>query len=128
MNKSDKKKKTPEELTATAKQSFPDTPIIPVSTKTTDGIRDLVCSVKKLLSAKEKKEAFVGLGSERQKKLIDEALESVNHVFLVSEEGFTLDAAVQDIEDAIDSLAEITGEVTPDDILESVFSSFCVGK
>ncbi|MBO7486349.1 MAG: tRNA uridine-5-carboxymethylaminomethyl(34) synthesis GTPase MnmE [Spirochaetaceae bacterium] len=128
MNKSDKTKKTVEELTSTAKQSFPDTPIIPVSTKTTDGIRDLVYSVKKLLSAKEKKEASVGLGSERQKKLIDEALESVNHVFVVSEEGFTLDAAVQDIEDAISSLAEITGEVTPDDILESVFSSFCVGK
>ena len=88
----------------------------------------MVSAVKGLLVHKEKTENTVGLGSERQKKILDEALDSVNHVFEVTNEGFTLDAAVQDIEDAISSLAEITGEVTPDDILESVFSSFCVGK
>jgi len=41
---------------------------------------------------------------------------------------FTLDAVVQDLEDALNSLGEITGEVTSDDVLESIFSRFCVGK
>ncbi|MBO4731544.1 MAG: tRNA uridine-5-carboxymethylaminomethyl(34) synthesis GTPase MnmE [Spirochaetaceae bacterium] len=128
MNKSDKTAQSCKELIAKTQTRFPGTVIIPVSTKTTDGIRDLVSAVKGLLVHKEKTENTVGLGSERQKKILDEALDSVNHVFEVTNEGFTLDAAVQDIEDAISSLAEITGEVTPDDILESVFSSFCVGK
>ena len=128
MNKSDKTTLPSHEIVAKTKKQLSDTAIIPVSTKTTDGIRDLVSAVKGLLVRKEKAENIAGLGSERQKKILDEALDSVNHVFKVTSEGFTLDAAVQDIEDAISSLAEITGEVTPDDILESVFSSFCVGK
>ena len=39
-------------------------------------------------------------------------------------EGFTLDAAVHDIEDAIASLGELTGEITSSDILK-LFSEFC---
>ena len=29
---------------------------------------------------------------------------------------------------ALDALGELTGEVTPDDVLGRVFSGFCVGK
>ena len=31
-------------------------------------------------------------------------------------------------EDALDSLGEVTGDVTPDDVLGSIFANFCVGK
>jgi tRNA modification GTPase len=34
----------------------------------------------------------------------------------------------EDIRSAINSLAEITGKITSDDILRSVFSRFCIGK
>ena len=66
-------------------------------------------------------------GSARQKVAIVDALESVKHA---QESGaqYTLDAVVQDLEDALASLGEVTGEVTPDDVLDSVFSNFCVGK
>ena len=33
-----------------------------------------------------------------------------------------------DLDEAIRALGEITGETTPDDILERIFSSFCIGK
>ena len=33
-----------------------------------------------------------------------------------------------DLDDAIKALGEITGETTPDDVLERIFSSFCIGK
>lgn len=33
-----------------------------------------------------------------------------------------------DLRDALNALGEITGETTPDDILEKIFASFCIGK
>ena len=68
-----------------------------------------------------------GLGSERQKCAVEKALESVSHALSLSED-YALDAVVQDLEDALDFLGEITGDVTPEDVLDSVFSHFCVGK
>ena len=41
---------------------------------------------------------------------------------------YTLDAVVQDLEDALDALGTVTGDVTPDDVLGSIFAHFCVGK
>ena len=34
----------------------------------------------------------------------------------------------EDLRAAQDSLGEITGQVTPDDLLGRIFSSFCIGK
>jgi len=33
-----------------------------------------------------------------------------------------------DIRHALHHLGEITGEITTDDLLESIFSNFCIGK
>jgi tRNA modification GTPase len=33
-----------------------------------------------------------------------------------------------DIQEALEALGELTGEVTTDDILDRIFGSFCVGK
>ena len=39
-----------------------------------------------------------------------------------------LDIISMDIQEAIEALGEITGEVTTDDILDRIFGTFCVGK
>ena len=57
-----------------------------------------------------------------------EALECVKHALVSADDNYTLDAVVQDLEDAIDFLGEVTGDVTPDDVLGSIFANFCVGK
>jgi tRNA modification GTPase len=33
-----------------------------------------------------------------------------------------------ELRDALDAVGEITGETTPDDILERIFTRFCIGK
>ena len=69
-----------------------------------------------------------GLGSVRQKDAVASALECVKHSLVSADDNYTLDAVVQDLEDALDALGEVTGDVTPDDVLGSIFENFCVGK
>ena len=44
------------------------------------------------------------------------------------EEGLPLDLVAMDIRQATHFLGEITGAITPDEILSNIFSSFCIGK
>lgn len=102
---------------------------VKISAKTGLGISDLIKTVKGALVQSTKSDRTqAGLGSERQKQAVDEALDSVNHALEVSEGGFSMDAVVQDLEDALSFLSEITGETTPEDILGNIFANFCVGK
>lgn len=107
-----------------------DVPSVKISAKQGIGIHNLLKEVKKILVEKNASEQEgAGLGSERQKKSVEEALERVDHALEIADTGeYGLDAVVQDLEDALDSLGEVTGEVSPDDVLGNIFSRFCVGK
>ncbi len=100
-----------------------------VSAKTGYGLKQLADMVKQqLVSSDAPEREQAGLGSARQEAAVREALDCVRHALKSAEGDFTLDATVQDLEDALDCLGEVTGDVTPDDILDSIFSHFCVGK
>jgi tRNA modification GTPase len=43
-------------------------------------------------------------------------------------EGYSEEVALVSLHDALRSLGEITGEVTIEDILDQIFSTFCIGK
>ncbi|MCQ2575924.1 MAG: tRNA uridine-5-carboxymethylaminomethyl(34) synthesis GTPase MnmE [Treponema sp.] len=104
-------------------------PVCCVSSKTGTGLKELFDEVTKLLTAgvtTERQQA--GIGSERQKNAVAEALECVKHAIISADDNYSLDAVVQDLEDALDFLGEVTGDVTPDDVLGSIFANFCVGK
>ena len=111
------------------------TEIIPISSKTGTGLAELLSKIYSILTAglagaagntTERTQAC--LGSARQKEAVAAALESVKHALVSADDNYTLDAVVQDLEDALDSLGEVTGDVTPDDVLGSIFANFCVGK
>ena len=104
-------------------------PMVKISSKTGDGLKELYDDITKILTSglsTEREQA--GLGSARQKEAVLEALECVKHALVSADDNYTLDAVVQDLEDALDSLGEVTGDVTPDDVLGSIFENFCVGK
>ena len=42
--------------------------------------------------------------------------------------GITNDLLAVDIRQALHHLGEITGEITTEDLLENIFSKFCIGK
>lgn len=101
-----------------------------LSAKNGNGIGLLISTAKTILCGGEESDRNVaGLGSQRQKNSVSEALERIEHALSIAQDGsYGLDAVVQDLEDCLDSLGEVTGEVTPDDVLGSVFANFCVGK
>jgi len=71
---------------------------------------------------------YVALGSERQKKLVDAAYCALEEALTLSEKEEPLDIIAPLLREAVNSLGEITGEVSTADILEEMFSRFCVGK
>lgn len=103
---------------------------IKLSAKNGSGIGSLISTAKNILCGGEESDRnAAGLGSQRQRNSVSEALERIQHALTIAQDGsYGLDAVVQDLEDCLDSLGEVTGEVTPDDVLGSVFANFCVGK
>ena len=103
-----------------------------ISSKTGEGLSELFAQIYAILTAGiaggTTERAQAGLGSARQKESVSAALESVRHALVSADDNYTLDAVVQDLEDALDALGEVTGDVTPDDVLGSIFANFCVGK
>jgi tRNA modification GTPase len=39
-----------------------------------------------------------------------------------------LELIALELRDALDSLGRVLGQITPDDVLGRIFSSFCIGK
>ena len=102
---------------------------VSISAKNSFGIESLIKELKEILCAGNvSNREQAGLGSARQKTAVENALECAEHALVAADDNYTLDAVVQDLEDCLDFLGEVTGEVTPDDVLESIFSNFCVGK
>lgn len=54
--------------------------------------------------------------------------EALQAVIEAIDNGVTGDFLAQDIRNALFHLGEITGEITTDDLLDNIFSKFCIGK
>ncbi len=68
------------------------------------------------------------LNNERQIGLALQAESSMKNALQTLEDGMELDLVTIDLEKAWTSLKEITGEVGKEDLLDEIFSRFCLGK
>ena len=108
--------------------------ILAVSAKTGEGISGLLRSIAGLLEEPSSgkmssaEQDAAGPGTVRQKELIDAALASVEEALALAGGEEPLDIIAPLLRSSINSLGEITGEVSSADILETMFSRFCVGK
>lgn len=106
-------------------------PAVRLSSKTGAGLDMLIDTVAGLVTADTAlpmQDAGVSLGTERQKEAVTAALEAACHALEAGRSGYPLDAVIQDVEEAVHALGSVTGEVRSDDILDKIFSGFCVGK
>lgn len=68
------------------------------------------------------------LNNERQIGLAIQAEQSMKNAIRTLEDGMELDLVTIDLEDAWTSLKEITGKAGKEDLLDEIFSRFCLGK
>ncbi|MDR2102474.1 MAG: tRNA uridine-5-carboxymethylaminomethyl(34) synthesis GTPase MnmE [Treponema sp.] len=117
-----------------------DFPILETSAKTGQGLPELTAA----LSAALEKAAGAGgkdgsrlpgegknpagIGTERQRDLVVRAAAAVEEALLLADRREPLDIIAPLLREGINALGEITGEVSTADILETMFSRFCVGK
>jgi tRNA modification GTPase len=100
-----------------------------VSAITMQGIDRLIGRiVTTIVPGEQRKTGAPVIDSLRQKNLLDRAVEALDEVIAGITAGVPVDAISVDLQEALHALGEITGEVTSEDILDAVFSGFCVGK
>ena len=108
-------------------------PVLAVSAKTGDGAGALCAAMTALLESRNgggtpDGNRTPGIASARQKRLVDSAAEAVKEALDLADRGEPLDLIAPLLREGVNALGEITGEVSAADILEAIFSRFCVGK
>jgi tRNA modification GTPase len=68
------------------------------------------------------------LGSLRQHDLVEAARCAAEETVAALREGLSPEYAATHCHAALDALADLVGETTPEDVLARVFASFCIGK
>ncbi|MHB0913971.1 MAG: tRNA uridine-5-carboxymethylaminomethyl(34) synthesis GTPase MnmE [Armatimonadota bacterium] len=64
----------------------------------------------------------------RHLRTLEEAQSAIARAFETAQVGLPIDLAAIDIRAAMDALGRITGETVAEDVLDRIFSEFCIGK
>jgi tRNA modification GTPase len=106
---------------------FANASMLRTSARTGQGLPELEDAIGKLLlngSQVAPDQGLVNRAHQRDSlRRASEALDRMLVNFGASPEFLSIE-----LKDALDALGQITGETTPDDLLEMIFSSFCIGK
>jgi tRNA modification GTPase len=70
----------------------------------------------------------VAISSSRHRDILVRALGGLDRFLLQLKSGASGELLAIDLRDGLAAVGEITGETTPDTILDMIFSSFCIGK
>ncbi|MBU5592408.1 tRNA uridine-5-carboxymethylaminomethyl(34) synthesis GTPase MnmE [Clostridium sp. MSJ-4] len=102
--------------------------IIEVSAKTGEGIEILKKKIKDLFFKGEIKPTEVMITNSRHKEALYRAKERCLAALDTLNSGISIDLASIDVRSAWMNLGEITGETLEEDIIDKIFSEFCLGK
>ena len=102
---------------------------VALSAKTGDGVETLRGAIRsQLMAAGAEAADGVIVTNMRHQEALDRARESLAQAKNSVEAGMANELIAVDIRGAADALGEITGVITTDEILEQIFSTFCIGK
>ena len=109
-------------------QSTPNNDILAISAKTGEGLdvlRDQLVAIGKGLMSTQN---AVLVTNVRHYEALKHANESLDAVDKGLEDGIPTDLVAQDLREALYYLGTITGEITTEEVLGSIFGRFCIGK
>lgn len=106
-----------------------DKPVIEISAKNESGIDQLEEKIKEMffggaLSFNDE----IYITNERQKAAIANAVESLKMVLQSIDDGMPEDFYSIDLMNCYDELGSLIGEATGEDLIDTIFSDFCMGK
>ena len=105
-------------------------PVVAISTLTGAGVpelRDAITNAFMHGHAIDGRE-FVAVSKARHRDALLKARISLQAFVGNLEAGVNMELLPVDLRDALDAVGEVTGETTADDVLDRIFSSFCIGK
>ncbi len=103
-------------------------PTVEISALLNKGIKELKQKILNLSIAELDMEKSPVIPNLRHKKALEQAAESLEAALAGLENGQAEELLAIDIKHSIDSLGTITGETASLDILDNIFSNFCIGK
>jgi tRNA modification GTPase len=109
---------------------FSDLKTVRVSAHTGSGIDELRLAVESLVGAgggADSRESIL-LSDRRHREALLRSREAIDRFCVGTTSGLSPEFLALELRETLQSLGEITGETTPDEILEKIFSRFCIGK
>lgn len=117
---------TPDTLHERVKKEVP---VITISTRTKDGLEALTQEItKKVYAGTQAGEEGSFVTDARQAEILRQADEHLAAAIRTIEADMGLDFISIDLRSAWEKLGELTGETVGEDIINEIFSKFCIGK
>lgn len=113
---------------AELKKEFSDFPVIYISAKTGTNIDVLKNKLVNLFDSRTVNTTETIVTNARHSNSLKRANTALQKVLKGLDANIAGDLLAAEIRFALEELGNITGEVTSDDLLESIFSKFCIGK
>ena len=101
--------------------------VLSVSAKTGEGMAALCRAIEEQFPAGTQAQGEL-LTNARQADAVSRALNSVKSALTALETGMTPDVVLTDGESALEALGELNGKHIREDLVDTIFSRFCVGK
>jgi tRNA modification GTPase len=100
-----------------------------VSAKTGEGVEELVRAMaRELVPEGSATMAEAPMTRLRHVAAAKKAVDALSRASRAAGEGLSLEFPAADVREAAQALSELTGEIAPEEVLDSIFGSFCIGK
>ena len=99
-----------------------------ISAKSGEGVEQLIEAFKAINNTSAAYHGEVIVSSQRHYEALLQAQTSLQAALNALDYGISSDLLSEDIRQVMHHLGTITGEITSEDILKSIFSQFCIGK
>lgn len=104
-------------------------PVVKISAKTKEGLEDLYEQILKMFKLNEieinDREVITNI---RHKNQIRKSIDALEQAKKGIEIKMPIDVVAVSLKEALEDLSEITGENVSEDIINNIFSKFCLGK